>query len=247
MNTQFWKTRIGIVLLVASAANGYCQEAKIPWLTQSEALVIRNLPDWTFTTKTYQAEAMRLMLEEANSVAAELPLNEQLPITKSNLIEYHIGPPALISLGWISTSNYAYTIGIGRRFCGLDQRNMTTRFNADKARYEWPISRMDTNRAFQIATQLMATVSIDVAGLNRDCLVQVSFAEPRRGGTNHFFPNYTVIWRKPGQMVAFVEFVEPTKSVRQIHVTDPTYILREPIKIANLAVLLNQTNALKQP
>src|ERR1035438_1714866 len=42
-----------------------------------------------FTTPAYNKEALRLMLNEANSVARELDLQEAIPITESNLVAKH--------------------------------------------------------------------------------------------------------------------------------------------------------------
>ena len=217
---------------------------RIP-ISESEVAVLRSLPDWKFTTKAYQEEALRLMLEEVNRVAPQLPLHEQLPITRTNLTGYHVGPPGLVRLGWVSTTNYEYVFD--RQFCCLLRRDMLARFYEAKAQYSWPLSRMDTNKAFQVATQLMTAVSMDVAGLNRDCAVEIT--EPEREGflRKHFFPHYWVNWRKSGKAVAYIEFIEPTKSILQLDVCDPTYVLRAPLRIPNLAVLLAQTNTSPRP
>ena len=116
------------------------------------------------------------------------------------------------------------------------------RFSEAKVKHRWPISRVDTNRAFEIATQLMTVVDMDVAGLNRDCAVEVATPDPEGFITKHFFPHFWVIWRKSGETVAYVEFVEPTRSILQLAVRDPKYNLREPLRIANLAELLGRTN-----
>jgi hypothetical protein len=44
-------------------------------------------PALMFTTKAYHDEAFRLVLQEANRVAAELRLPEKLPITEADLVE----------------------------------------------------------------------------------------------------------------------------------------------------------------
>jgi hypothetical protein len=45
-----------------------------------------------FTTGLYQDEALKLVLQEANQVAKELNFTNELPIAKSNLVEFHISP-----------------------------------------------------------------------------------------------------------------------------------------------------------
>ena len=250
MKSQLLKTCIAVPLLMSSVAITYSQPAvgARDFISESEASVLQNLPHWSFTTRAYQEEIVRIMLKEANRVAAKLPLHEHLPITRSNIVESHIGPPSLVSLGWISTKDYVYVVGWGRKFSGLDQRNMAVAIPAERAKYKWSLSQMDTNRAFQIATQLMSAVDFDVERLNRDCAVEITSSN-REGGSaeQHFFPDYWVIWRKSEKTVAFIQFLEPTKSIHQLHVYDPTYILREPIRITNLSSLLGQTNAPPRP
>jgi hypothetical protein len=231
-------------MLLALVANGPAQDAvKLGLISAEEEAVLRRLPDWRFTTKAYQEEALRMLLEEANSAARELGLKENLPILKNDLIEVHIGSPARIALGTISTTNYAYVAGVGRAFSSLVLRDRIGTFERARAKYTWPISRMDTNHAFQVATQLLASVRIDVAALNRECSIGVGASILEETDGRSFVPIYWVAWGKSGRTPASIEFLEPERSVRQIHIYEPRYILRKPAIIPNLAELLGQTNA----
>src|SRR5437016_482330 len=101
MNRQLPKIWMAACAVMLPTASPYSQQATNRHsLSESEISVLRNLPDWRFTTKAYQEEALRIMVGQANRVAAELPLGEQLPITRSNLLEYHVGPPGLVRLGF---------------------------------------------------------------------------------------------------------------------------------------------------
>lgn len=243
-NSPLLKLWTAVSALLVGISSAHSQEVgEFRLISESEELVLRHLPHWSFTTKAYQEEALKLMLEEANKVAHELKLPEQLPITRSNLIEIHIGPPALVALGFVTTSNYSYNVGWGRSFSGLTRWNHGGTFEPVKKAYTWPISRLDTNRAFQVATQILTAVGMDVTALTRDCTIEISAPKPEASGGTHFIPDYWVNWKKDGKLVAFIEFVEPTRSIRQLKVADPKYILRERIKIPNLAQLLSQTNA----
>ena len=66
------KLSIVACALMTLFAGTHAQETvhKEPSIGESEASVLRNLPNWKFTTKAYQEEAVRLMLKEANRVAA---------------------------------------------------------------------------------------------------------------------------------------------------------------------------------
>jgi hypothetical protein len=240
------KLLLAVSLLLSAHLSTIAQEQQNVSLSESELSILRHLPSWTFTTKAYQREAVRLMLEEANRVAKELSLPEQIPITESNLTEVYISPPALVRLGRISTSNYVYYASVGRTFSGLEQAIQAETWGRILAEHRWPIGRMDTNRAFQAATQIMSAVGMDVAALNRDCRVEIHVALPEGPRGKYFIPDYVVHWKKPGSLGAHVEYFEPTKSIHQLHVWDAKYILRKPMQVPNLAELLDQTNASPQ-
>ena len=79
---------------------------------------------------------------------------------------------------------------------------------------------------------------MDVASLNRDCQVHI-IAHTAKGKTNdtHFVPLYWVYWTKGAQRqgsVASVELFAPTRTLVQLRVEDPAYILRKPLQISEL-------------
>ena len=170
---------------------------------------------------------------------------EQLPITKTNLIEAHIAPPrmAKIGIGNITTSNYVYYISVGDKFSFLVRTHLEAEYSQLQKQYLWPMSRMDTNAAYQLATQFLAAVSMDVKALNRDCDLTIRAFTPEGKNGSHFVPVYWVSWGKDGKPIASVELFEPTKTIRQMHVNKSEYILRKPLEITNLDYLLSQTNA----
>jgi hypothetical protein len=197
-------------------------------------------------TKAYQREVFRLMVAEVNRMAGDLKLMEDLPITKSNVVGVMIAPPAAFinasMLGNIDTSNYGYFFTVGRTISGVDQKHLAETWREIKRKYTWPISRLDTNAALRSAAQIMAAAGMDVDGLNLDCKIDIraSMTEGEHG--KHFVPDYWVVWRRFGTNTSFLEFLEPTKMVRQFHVYDARYVLRKPVDIPNLNDLLKQTN-----
>jgi hypothetical protein len=240
---------LSATLALIAVSNTLTQEPEQPKsknVEDPDATVLRRLPNFFFTTESYKREALQMLIEEANRVANQLNLPETT-ITISNLAEVFIEPPASGAIGFVSTTNYAYMVGNGRKFSGLTQRNLGESFERVKAAYHWPISRLDTNAAFQVATQILSAVRMDVTALNRDCTLEVYAPRAEPVGGTHFIPDYWVTWRKAGELVAFIEFVQPTRSIRQFLVKDPKYILTERIRVRNLAVLLNQTNAAVSP
>jgi hypothetical protein len=209
------------------------------------------------STNSTLREAVRVMVEEANHVAEELNLPEQLPITTSNLLQIHVYSPKTASdkavIGSITAGNYEYSFFSSKGF-GVGR---TDRDSLWEAKYHWPLSRLNTNAAYHLATQWLAAVSMDVKGLNRDFEISVEPELPPGNNANYFVPVYRIIWSVKGvrpfvdeaghrvgrRPVAYVELFLPTKTLRELSVKDPKYILRKPLEVPNLDYLLSQTNA----
>jgi len=206
-----------------------------------------------FTTPAYRNEALRLVIQEANNVAEELSLPEQLPIVKTNLIAAYIPSPRMAqrlggALGNITTSNYTYYVSVGNKFSFLEQNNLEQGYDKLRSQYLWPVSRMNTNEAYQLATQWLAAASMDVKAITRDCDAHIDAFTPEGKNGKHFVPVYWVYWTSREAQargtVAEVEFVEPNKTIRKLRVNRPEYILRPSLQITNLDYLLSQTNSL---
>jgi hypothetical protein len=100
---------------------------------------------------------------------------------------------------------------------------------------------MDTNQAYQLATQYLARVSMDVAGLNRDCrlIVEPYGYFPSPGGK--FVPIYLVAWVRHDLQygaTASVIIFTPANKLLSLRVEDSRYILRKPLIFTNLNSLL---------
>jgi len=207
-----------------------------------------------FTTDLYQKEALKLTLEEANKVAKELNLPEELPITESNLVEFHISPFGFAysykMIGGITTKNYAYYVAQGDKFNDLTVADYDQFCLKLKSRGTLPIAELNTNAAYELATQWLAAVSMDVKQLNQNCKVHVALTPFWNDLThlgekpkNQFVPIYFIWWTSPendiqkSSNVAYVELFAPTKTLLQLSVSNPKYILRKPLIFTNLAAL----------
>jgi hypothetical protein len=202
-------------------------------------------------TDAYRREILRRMIEQANQVARDMNLAEQLPITESNLTEAFVNPPIYFidrgTAGNIGTSNYLYFVRRGRKMSEISHTHLDSLFVQDEKNYSWPISRLDTNAAFQVATQIMASAGADIVALNRDCKVEIRASMTEGPHGKHFVPYYWVVWRKSGSNAAFLEFLEPSRSLRDLTLDDETYNLREAMVVTNLDSLLNRTNMPAKP
>jgi len=211
-----------------------------------------------YTTPQYRQAAFRLVLQEANRVARELQLPGELPITESNLFEAVVTPFGYNYLnkriGSVTTKKYCYYVSQGNKFSYLEATHVAQDCYKFQDQYTWPISRLNTNEAYKLATQWLAAVSMDVAAMNRDCDVTVELDSlgftPSPG---KFVPIYYVSWMRKGYKkgddvaslvsndVATVEVFTPTKTLLQLRVEKPQYILRKPLIFTNLDSLLPGT------
>lgn len=209
-----------------------------------------------FTTKAYQKEAFKLVLQEANGAAKELHLPEKLPIAITNLTEVYISRYGGSRIGTepignVSTMDYCYYVSLDHKLSFIEGTHQDQDGFRWRKQYKWPLSRINTNTPYQLATQWLAAVHMDVAGLNRDCEVHVV---PDRNWNNPafhertFVPIYEVYWLSPLNKkkgygdAASVKLLLPTKTLISLRVEDPQYILRPPIVFTNLYDLLSDTN-----
>ncbi len=208
-----------------------------------------NGPHAFLTTRAYSREARGLLLQEATQVATELSLPEpHLPLTE-DVVKFNIAPFGMAyinkSVGSVATWSYHYMAHKGWKFNQLLIANWST-VCADYVRsYRWSSDRLDTNGAYNLATQWLAAVSMDVAGLNRDCAMHAAptthwnrfrWNTPFTNAT--FTPIYSVYWiprqSTDNQVAATVELFAPDKTLLDLRVENPRYILRKPLHFTNL-------------
>ena len=197
-----------------------------------------------FTTRAYQREATKMVIQEANKVALELQLSDAVPITESNS-QVYISPFGFAyahrMVGTVETTNFVYYISLANKFSYLEGTHQLEDCRKFLAAYTWPLDRVDTNSAYELATQWLAAVHMDVQALNRDCRISVTVdtayveAPPDR-----FVPIYWITWiPKDGSIpcAADVRLCLPAKALLQLRVEDPKYISRKPLVFPNLAAL----------
>lgn len=202
-----------------------------------------------FTTEAYRKEALKLVLAEANRVAADLMLTNELPIRESNLVENFISPfgfaYSMKMIGNVTTERYTYYVSRDNKFSFLVGHHQDEDCRRYAEQYTWPISRLDTNGAYELARQWLIEVHADLAGLSRDCQVSIVpdnvYVHPPKG---KFVPIYNILWiprrGEPGDG-ALVGLFLPTKTLLQLRIEDSKYILRPRLSFTNLAALFPGT------
>lgn len=202
-----------------------------------------------YTTPAYQKAVLRLLLNEANDAATALHLKESTPITGSELTDIVIDPPQvgekIGGVGVVGTSNYEYSVAAGKKLSNIT----SSKLDSERARHQlqtqylWPINRCDTNEAYQLATNWLAALRIDVQRLNRNCKLDVWWWRPDGAKTNQFVPPYIVVWKGADGPAASVELFAPTRIIGQLNIASEEYIQRMPVIVTNAAELLKLPNA----
>jgi hypothetical protein len=206
-----------------------------------------------FTTDLYRNYAVNFLLQEANQVAQELNLSESLPITKTNIVKGFISPFGFAyeskALGDVSTTNYDYGAEKDFKFNSLTITKLDNRCRELAVNYLLPIEKLDTKGAYQLATQWLTALRVDVKGLNRDYNLRIN-VDPYWNNIKmgqlpkgKFTPIYYVSWLTKGKKAysagggAEVQLFLPTKTLLQLTVDKSKYILREPLAFTNLDAL----------
>lgn len=206
-----------------------------------------------FTTKAYEKEALRLVLREANQIAQDLHLPERLPITEADLthrfvLGYGMSQMKPKGIGNVHTLDYGYYVSVNHKMSYVESAHYDQDCLKLMEQFSWPRERIDTNGAYQLATQWLMAASMDVNALNRECQVRVEpepYWNARLSDRSKFLPVYLVSWSLRGNAVeghgdaALVAVFTPTKKLMSLRVEESRYILREPLSFTNLDVLLS--------
>lgn len=241
-----------IIVIVLTLYNAVGQElpAGVPRTIGPDGSVY---VDGTFTTRAYREEALKQLVSEANRVADELMLPEKLPVTETNITKAFISPFGFAytfkAIGNITTSSYTYGVERGDKFSDLGVADYDRTCVSYRNGGVISAKLINTNEAFQLASHWLSAVSMDVVGLNRDCRVRVEINRFWNGLNRNeelkkpkIVPIYDVWWfsakdLSEGGDTAYVQLFSPTKTLLQLRVRDPKYILRKPIVFTNLDVL----------
>jgi hypothetical protein len=216
--------------------------SQIPCFGQTNSLA--RLPH-VDTPPAYKEAMAKLMLSEVNDYASALNLPEQFPIATDSLNEVFVTPPSFAesygALGSLRTTNFFYGFGRGKHLCyitRLIKGNNPYDYDANKP-YAIDPSAVNTNAAYLLATKWLATAFVDVARLSTSSVVSVKPWVILHMTTS----KYTVEWQQAGRPIVKVVLAEPKAELWSLRVEEPDYILRKPLEVANLDLLLSQTNA----
>jgi hypothetical protein len=226
--------KLGLVLL-AMAASAAC-------FGQTNDLIRQFLN--REKSPAYQQAAIKQMLAEANTYVQALDLSETNPFSIGTITSSHVTPPFVASqfgaLGSFQTMNFSYGFGRGKHLCYITRIIKSGNpydFEASKP-YAIAPTDVNTNAAYQLATQFLARAFVNVSRLSTSCVVRIEPWVILRMTTS----KYTVQWERDGQPIVKVVLSPPKNELWTLRVEDPSLILRLPLEITNLDFLLAQTN-----
>ena len=196
---------------------------------------------WAAAPEWYRKEALRLLLREASQVASNLNLAEKIPIVEADLAMAFVPPPGIASqlrsLGVVETRDYSYSVPKDNKLCYVSRKRQDELLRRLREEYSWPIRLVDTNAAYQLAAHWLEAFPVDLAALNRDYKVEIALAGLRgHGAKRRFTPVYWISWParpKGSGCVAEVCLFLPSKTLIDLSVQYPEYVLRSPVAVTN--------------
>lgn len=204
----------------------------------------------------YKYFAMMLMVSEANFFCGKTGLSPGRLFTESDVRPgSHVGPLNSTNFsGSIITDQYFFGYWQGhlanfrsRDFMPQDSDKAIQERNRELSKYS---SLIDTNGAYQLATNWLAALGVDVAALERKYrlnFIQWRYYPAGKNGPVIMLPVYTVEWRgfilrtQPNResAVVTVTVFGATKELVEYHVLDNSLFLRPRIQIKDAEKLLS--------
>jgi hypothetical protein len=218
-------------------------------------MITTNVIAYLHTTLAYQSAVLHLMVGQANFDAQQLHLSEPLPmVAPASTNDWMVAMPPYGVTGRFSTPNYIYQFQAGK-LVSILKRPQRRGAAANPA--ETQPSLIDTNGAYQIATQGLTGIGVDVPALERKyphTILQSgsrsSSGRVRNAATNSTTSRPTlfrVTWggasARPGapnesSAQVIMEILGSTKQCAGLRVLNPEVLKGPPLQVTNAATLL---------
>jgi len=208
----------------------------------------------------YKAIAVQLALSEANYASQRLNLPTPHPIQMTDLVKAYAGSPKLRPPHGVAieTTNFYFSIYINKKgpmHVIINKARNIESLDLDPVRARTP-SLIDSNGAYQLATQWLASIDVDVAALEKKYGSQRKIEQAffwnqpsldvdhhPPGDTNKTtLPVFNVTWGHGQQDEYAVQarILGTTKELMSLTLGDSTLSRRPPLLITN-AMELNNT------
>jgi len=218
-------------------------------------MIMTNVIAYLHTTLAYQSAAVQLMVGQANFEAQQLHLAEPLPIVvPASTNDWDVAMPPYGVTGRFNTTNYVYQFQQGK-LLSIVKRPQRRGAAANPA--ETQPSLIDTNGAYQLATQWLAGIGVDVPALESKFSHNVTLNGSRASGgrirstaTNSAAARpgiFRVAWGGAGgkpraqgrsSTQVIIEILCSTKQCVGLRIMNPDVLKGSPLQVTNAAALL---------
>lgn len=191
-----------------------------------------------FISIAYKAAALQLMLGEANYFSRNLSLPTPHPIQVTDVKKSYVSPPRFGFGGTIETTNFLFAFyqeGILYDVCRMENGENYLAVSKYEELAVTP-SLLNGIQAYQLATQWLTAVSVDVVGLERKhkaIISQQPFHYPRSGTNVVLLPIYYVSWGEGDTPPVRITLLGTTKELMELRLEDSSFSRRPPLVVTN--------------
>ncbi len=189
------------------------------------------------TSAAYNYVATASMLAEVNFFAERLRLHAHLPIMESDIRQLYVGPPRLLRfLGAVDTDEYSFGFAESGRLRFVTKLHPFG--NQPLPQLQRRLAQIDpgmsTNTAYQLATDWLVAVSVDVKVLEQQFpgAVRQHFYRGT-AGNKVLLPIFDVLWGKPDAPAVIATIYGPTAELLQLRQNNESFSLRPTRAITN--------------
>ncbi|HEV2693396.1 MAG TPA: hypothetical protein VG347_10920 [Verrucomicrobiae bacterium] len=239
-------------------------------MSDSEAKQLRGfIDDLNSRGAAYKPIAFEKMLGEANFFASQLKLLTPHPIQLGDINDAHFSTPwhdlvndtnfaspllqarrgKITAGGFIETTNFIFYFSKGRLWSICNREMTMERFDL-YPKWHATLSLVDSNGAYELATQWLASVGVDIAALKSkygsQTQVEQAFFWNPPGSTNRaLLPIFNVTWGdgSKSEFPAQVRVLGTTKEIMELRVFDSSLSTRMPLVISRVDMFERYTKA----
>jgi hypothetical protein len=203
-----------------------------------------------FISLAYQYVALALMLTEANYALHQINVPGWQPVSATNVVSCYISPPRLRRGGSFDTETHSFGFGTEGRLQFIQRLDPEPEIDFEERHERWAkmTSHIGTNEAYQLATNWLIKLDVDVPALEKAYPLQVTQESYYRGGKRSadrvaMLPRYEVKWgTNPMLPAVSVSIFGPTKEPIHIRQNDSSFSGRPSGLIKDIERLLAITN-----
>lgn len=203
-----------------------------------------------YLSLAYKYVMLTLMLAEVNHAQDKLNVSGWQPITMAQVETYNISPPRMRAGGSLDTTEGVFGFGENKlQFMQWPDPDSDLPLRERQVRWAKMVSLVDTNGAYELATNWLNALEVDVIALEKSqpLAIQQQFFYPN-GDTKQtpvLLPRFEIRWGTNRSLPAvWVSIFGPTKAPLFIRQNDGSFSRRpEVIKPKAITNLLSITNA----